>query len=113
MTPMERANAVIASWGVTPGMGRHLAELIQNAIIEATNAEVERRQAAEAEVSRLQRIINKLSGQPDESPVPEKKIEFGENYVRLKIRHPHTGEWWEISATQEQPHLQGEVQRAG
>lgn len=77
-------------------MGRDLANLIHTAIVEATNAEVEKRRAVEAECARLRRIVEALSRV--DLPVPF-VIDAGDNHLRLTVRNPVTSDDWECSFT--------------
>lgn len=109
MTPLERAEklaveyACIGSWDPIT-----LKQAVHTAIIEATNAEVEKRRAAEAECARLQRIIDALSANLSHEP---DRIDASKTHCRLKIWNPATQSYWSIAATSEQPFEQGEAKR--
>jgi hypothetical protein len=99
MTPLERAEAVFCRW--VEGIGeaayvsgdaqRFLTELIQVAIIEATNAEVERRRTAERalEQCNAMRML---------------RVSADSERTRILVYNPHRQQWTESSLI----HLPGE-----
>lgn len=102
MTPLERAETIVARhrevFGTWLGISDLMVDWIREAIVEATNTEVKRRRAVEAERDRLQRIVDAFSA-PDQ-PI-RSEMDYSENHLRLRLLNPATGDWWEISATKE------------
>lgn len=87
MTPMERAKEAVSAIPYTLRVhDDELRSAIASAIVEATNEEVAKRRALEAE------LANVRAGSPVIVATSER--------VTLRVWNPHTGTWWECNMIQ-------------